>query len=307
MMPAEVHQIEGSMRLSLDFGVVRLIYGGNAGQEQGRDALEDLIDLGSMSGDVLAFGGVVSNAHALAALGTLASVRGFDAGSMVCTGDVVAYCGQPAEAVAGLRALGAATIRGNCEESLAARASDCGCGFAAGSACDDYAAAWYAHADACLDDVGRDWMAALPRLATFRAHGRRWGAVHGGVTAINRFLWPTSPEAEFAEEIAALEAVAGPVDAVLAGHCGQPFLREVAGRVWFNTGALGMPPNDGDPSTSFGVIAADGPRIERLDYDHAGAIQAMRAAGLTQGYDRALESGWWPSEEILPTKLRRAA
>jgi hypothetical protein len=33
----------------------------------------------------------------------------------------------------------------------------------------------------------------------------------------------------------------------------------------------------------------------------------MRADGFAQGYDRTLESGWWPSEEIIPTKLRRAA
>jgi predicted phosphodiesterase len=290
--------------------LVGLIYGGNAALEQGWDALEDLIDLGIIEGDVLAFGGVVSNAHALEALQREAHAWGISPGQMICTGDVVAYCGQPVEAIAGLRALGelgAATIRGNCEESLAQRAANCGCGFTTGSACDLLSVAWYGHADACLGDADRKWMAALPGLAVFRAHGRRWGVVHGGVTATNRFLWPTNPEAEFAEEIAALEAVTGPLDAILAGHCGLPFLRQVAGRIWFNTGALGMPPNDGDPRTSYGVIAADGPRIERLDYDRAGAVQAMRSAGLTEGYDRALESGWWPSEEALPTQLRRAA
>jgi len=267
----------------------------------------EILDLGEIRGDVLAFGGVVSNAHALAALARLAAGRGFAGPQMVCTGDVVAYCGQPAEAVAGLRALGAPTIRGNCEESLAERAPDCGCGFAQGSVCDRLAEAWYPQADASLDTEARAWMAALPRLAVFRAHGRRWGVLHGGVTASNRFLWPTSPEAAFAEEIAALEALAGPVDAVLAGHCGLPFQRQAAGRLWFNTGALGMPPNDRDPRTSFGVIAADGPRIERLAYDHRAAAEAMRAAGLTRGYDRALLTGWWPSEETLPPELRRAA
>jgi predicted phosphodiesterase len=263
-------------------------------------------DLGEIDGDVLAFGGVVSNAHALAALGRVARERGYPARRMVSTGDVVAYCGQPAEAVAGLRALGAAAIRGNCEDSLAMGAADCGCGFASGSRCDLLSVAWYAHADASLGAAARDWMASLPGLAVFRAHGRRWGVLHGGVTAVNRVLWPTSPEAELGDEIAAFEAVAGPVDAILAGHCGLPFLREVAGRLWFNTGALGMPPNDGDPRTSYGVIGAAGPRIERLVYDHAAAAAAMRAAGLTQGYERTLESGWWPSEEILPADLRRA-
>jgi predicted phosphodiesterase len=269
--------------------------------------LRDLIDLGTIEGDVLAFGGIVSNAHALEALRRLADARGCTPGQLICTGDVAAYCGQPVEAVAGLRALGAATISGNCEESLAECAADCGCGFDAGSACDLLSVAWYAHADASLRDGDREWMATLPRLAVFRAHGRRWGVVHGGATAVNRFLWPTSPEAGFAEEIAALEAVAGPVDAVLAGHCGLPFLREIAGRIWFNTGALGMPPNDGDPRTSYGVIDAAGPRIERLAYDHEAAAEAMRAVGLTQGYDRALLTGWWPSEDVLPADLRRAA
>lgn len=264
------------------------------------------LDLGRIEGDILAFGGVVSNAHALAALRDVALARGCPARRMVSTGDVVAYCGQPAQALEGLRALRAAAIRGNCEESLAMRATDCGCGFEAGSRCDLLSGAWYAHADASLDAAARAWMASLPRLAVFRAHGRRWGVLHGGVTSTNRFLWPTGPEAEFAEEIAAFEAAAGPVDAILAGHCGLPFLREVAGRLWFNTGALGMPPNDGDPRTSFGVIAADGPRLERLAYDHAGAAAVMRAVGLTQGYERALESGWWPSEEVLPAALRRS-
>lgn len=266
----------------------------------------EIRDLGTIEGDVLAFGGVVSNAHALAALAELAAARGFAGSRMVCTGDLVAYCGQPAATVAAFRALGAATIRGNCEESLAERAER-GCGFDEGSTCDRLAEAWYAHADASLGAGARAWMAALPRFAVFRAHGRRWGVLHGGATAINRFPWPTSPEAAFAEEIAALEALAGPVDAVLAGHCGLPFQRRVAGRLWFNPGALGIPPNDGDPRTSFGVIAAAGPRIERLAYDHRAAARAMRAAGLTQGYDRALLSGRWPSEETLPAELRRAA
>lgn len=277
-----------------------------AGCCKGGAVLRDTIDLGDIGGDVLAFGGAVSNAHALSALRAVAAARGFGPGRMVCTGDIAAYCGQPAAAVAAVRRMAVPVIRGNCEESLAAQAGDCGCGFGADTACNRFAAAWYAHADAEIGADDRAWMGALPRHVAFRAHGLRWGVLHGGATSVNRFLWPDSPAADFAAEIAALEAVLGPLDAVLAGHCGLPFLREVAGRLWFNTGALGMPPNDGDPRTSYGVIARDGPRIERLCYDHAGAAAAMRRAGLVQGYETALETGWWPSEEVLPVSLRRA-
>lgn len=46
--------------------------------------------------------------------------------------------------------------------------------------------------------------------------------------------------------------------------------------------------------------------LHRLDYDHRAASQAMRAVGLVQGYDGALETGWWPAEDMPPAALRRA-
>ena len=267
----------------------------------------ELADLGTLAGDVIGFGGVVSNAHALEALLAWARAAGIPPARMVSTGDIVAYCAEPARAVALMRDHAIPSIRGNCEESLARDADDCGCGFAPGSLCARLAQAWYAHAREALDRAARAWMAGLPRLAVFRAHGRRWGVVHGGVTAVNRYLWPNDPDAAFMEEIRAFEALAGPVDAILAGHAGIPFRREVAGRLWLNGGALGMPPHDGDPRTSFAVITAAGVRLVRLAYDHHGAARAMRRAGLAQGYERALVTGWWPSEDILPASLRRAA
>ncbi|MEM6661413.1 MAG: metallophosphoesterase family protein [Pseudomonadota bacterium] len=259
-------------------------------------------DFGAFDREVIVFGGAVSNAHALKALLEVAG-----GSPMISTGDAVAYCGDPAGAVDLHRRHGIPTIKGNCEESLAAGAGDCGCGFSPGSVCDLLSVAWYAHADKAMTAEDRNWMAGLPSFATFQAFGRRWGVLHGGATETARFLWPTSTEAAFAEEIAALEAVTGPLDAVLSGHCGLPFQRQVAGRLWLNSGALGMPPNDGDPRTSYAVIGPDGPRIERLAYDHAGAAATMREAGLVQGYHQTLETGWWPSEDVLPPELRRVA
>ena len=66
-----------------------------------------------------------------------------------------------------------------------------------------------------------------------------------------------------------------------------------------------MPPHDGLPETRYVVLTDQGAEIRRLSYDHQGAAEAMRAAGLTQGYDRALDSGIWPSEDVLPHALRR--
>ncbi len=259
-------------------------------------------DLGPLDGDIVAFGGVHSNLQALEALIAAAGGR-----AAVCTGDVVAYCGDPAASVARLRETGWQVLAGNCERQVASDAEDCGCGFGEGTACDLLSRGWYAHARAGIDAEGRAWMAGLPDIVTFSAHGMRWAAIHGGATAINRFLWPTSPEAEFAEEVATLRALVGPVDAVLAGHCGIAFSRRVAGVLWLNAGAIGLPPNDGGRATRYAVIRAEGVTIERLDYDAGAAARAMRAAGLVQGYERALLAGWWPSEEILPPALRRVS
>jgi len=229
--------------------------------------MDAVVDFGAFPGDVVAFGGAVSNAHAVSGMLADLALRGLAGLPMVSTGDHCAYCAEPMRALALLRGAGMHSIAGNCEESLGAGGDDCGCGFAPGTACDLASGAWFSHAASEVDDAARAWMRGLPRLAVFRAHGRRWGVLHGGASAVNRYLWPVDPDAVFRDEIALLERAAGRVDAVLAGHCGLPFTREIDGRLWLNTGALGMPPNDGDARVSYAVIEAGGPRIIRFDYD----------------------------------------
>ena len=146
-------------------------------------------------------------------------------------------------------------------------------------------------------------MAALPRRIDVTLGGRRLAVVHGGATEINRFVFPSAREAVLASEIAATGA-----DGVIAGHSGLPFTREVGRAIWHNAGAIGMPADDGTPRTWFSVLApeAGGLRISHhaLHYDHAGAARARREAGLADGYAAALESGAWPSQDILPAEER---
>ncbi len=97
------------------------------------------------------------------------------------------------------------------------------------------------------------------------------------------------------------------MDGVIAGHSGLPFIRDVAGVRWINAGVIGMPPHDGAPATRYAWLAAGEVHLHRLDYDHGGAQAAMRRAGLCQGYDAALVSGYWPSEDVLPAELRAAS
>ncbi len=252
-----------------------------------------------LDGPAIVFGGPYGNLEAMRALLEQAARLGVPGERMVCTGDVAAYCADPAATVDLVRRSGARVVMGNCEESLAARNSDCGCGFVPGSACGKLAAAWFAHADRTLDDDARAWMASLPRRIDLAVAGRRLAVVHGGVTLINCFLFASTAPLIKAAELATCGA-----DGIIGGHCGLPFTQIIRGKLWHNAGAIGMPANDGTPRVWFSLLIpqASGLRIEHrpLGYDHATAARKMRAAGLPEGYALALGTGLWPSCDVLP-------
>ena len=252
-----------------------------------------------MDGPVLVFGGPYSNLEATLAVLAEAQRRAIPRERIVCTGDIVAYAADAVATTAAIREAGIWAVMGNCEESLAAGANDCGCGYAEGSACATLASEWYAHAHRTLDAESRRWMGALPRQLRIEISGRRLVVVHGGTRQINRFVFASTPASVKRVEMAGLEA-----DGVIAGHSGIPFTEVVGQKLWHNAGAIGMPANDGTPRTWFSLLTPTdgGIRIEHiaLDYDRRAAARKMRAAGLPVGYADALETGRWPSLDILP-------
>lgn len=258
-------------------------------------------DLGELFGPMLLFGGPYSNMKALEAL---VSHTDIPASNMICNGDIVAYCADANETVEKIRELGCAILAGNCEKQLAAEADDCGCGFEEGSKCSILSKGWYPHVLRLVSANNRAWMGDLPDVMSFIHNGKRYAVIHGGFTDISRFIWSTSSDAVFIEEITAIEAAIGPIDAIVAGHSGIPFIKEIAGKTWINAGAIGMPPNDGKPQTRF-VLLDQVPEFHSLHYDWKTAQAAMLAADLTQGYEIALETGYWPSEDVLPSELKR--
>ncbi len=253
----------------------------------------------AMDGPVLVFGGPYSNLEATEAVLAEALRRNIPPHRVICTGDVVAYGADARATLAAVRAAGVWAIMGNCEESFGSNAEDCGCGYTEGSTCDRLAAAWYAHADRHLGPEDRGWMAQLPRRLDIELGGRRLAVIHGGVTQINRFVFASVPAAVMREELDAAQC-----DGVIAGHCGIPFTEILDGRLWHNSGAVGMPANDGTPRTWFSILAPtpDGILVEHhaLSYDHGAAAAKMRNAGLPEGYAAALEGGLWPSCDVLP-------
>ncbi len=257
-------------------------------------------DFGRFDEEVTLFGGPYSNVHALEALFSRQAGK-----PAICTGDVVAYCGDPAATVALMRQSGWPVVAGNCEQQIAEDAPDCGCGFEDGMACEVLARTWYPFARDALTAEDKVWMGDLPEIGTFVQGDRRYAVIHGGATAINRFLWPSSDTGDFQVEIDAIEAAIGPVNGVVAGHSGIPFHRWIGAHHWINAGVIGLPPHDGRAATRYAVLKDGDVMFHQLTYDHDSAKAAMEAAGLTQGYHEALATGVWPSEDILPDELRR--
>ncbi len=267
-----------------------------------------MTDLLRFNGPVLVFGGVYSNLQALEDLLVAARARGIGPSQMVSTGDIIAYGADASACIERIRELGVAAIAGNCEEQLALEAADCGCGYAPGSACDVLSRNWFDHASAHTSADQRRWMEGLPKQLDIAINGLKLTIVHGSVGEVNRFVFASTPERVKLHDLDACGS-----DGIIAGHSGLPFTQVIGGRLWHNSGALGLPANDGTARVWYSVLSPGAaPRsltIEHcaLDYDHAGAARAMRDAHLPEEYAQALQDGLWPSCDSLPAEEAKAA
>jgi hypothetical protein len=242
-----------------------------------------------------------SNLEATRALLAEAERRHIPPERIVCTGDVVAYGADAKATVDLVRRSGIHVVMGHCEEALAQGAPDCGCGYAPGSACDRLSAAWFAHAQSEIGPAERAWMAALPRRldVELAAADVTLTVVHGSLGAINRFVFASTSTAVKAADLERCET-----DGIVAAHCGLPFTEMIAGRLWHNPGAVGLPANDGTPRVWISVVTTSTGHLDiahlALRYDHQAAAAKMRAAGLPAGYADALATGLWPICDVLP-------
>lgn len=127
--------------------------------------------------------------------------------------------------------------------------------------------------------------------------------VHGGVAQINKFIFPSTPEGVKQQEL----DLAGS-DILIGGHCGIPAGVRLGRRAWLNSGAIGLPANDGTRDGWFLLLHAERGRLccrwQRLSYPVEPTLGKMRAAGFVGSYTDTLQNGLWPSMDILPAAER---
>lgn len=265
-----------------------------------------LLDVGTLTGPVLVFGGPYSNLQATEAILATARQRDIPPGRVICTGDVVAYCANPVETIAAIRDAGIHVVMGNCEESLGFQMDDCGCGFEEDTDCDILSRQWYAYSDRLINDNDREWMRTRPKRITATIGNRRFTFVHGSATDISGWVFGSTDANVKLSNIESLERETGTCDAVVGGHCGIPFIHELPGdKLWMNAGVVGMPANDGTRRGWFAIVEEVNGQVrislEDLNFDSKAAADAMTQAKLADAYAKSLLSGLWPNMDVLPT------
>ena len=258
-----------------------------------------MLNLTDLSGPVLLFGGPYSNIQATRAMRSEAMGLGIPPHNIICTGDLVAYCGDPEETVNFIRDWGIHVVMGNCEESIGNQLEDCGCGFDKDSVCSTLSAEWFEFASARISAINRRWMKQLPKKICFQFATRQFVVLHGGVANISEFIFSSSDPDKKLRDIKSVDA-----DCIIGGHCGIPFGHSVHEKFWLNSGVIGMPANDGTRDGWYMLLEPMGQEImvswHNLSFDADATASSMQNAGLGRSYHDALLTGIWPSMDILP-------
>jgi diadenosine tetraphosphatase ApaH/serine/threonine PP2A family protein phosphatase len=253
---------------------------------------------------IAVFGGVYSNAHALAA--TLADVGRRDVDAVFCLGDLGGFGPYPDRVFPPLQAAGVRAIQGNYDLAVAQGHADCGCGYT-DPRDNHFAQISYAYTLAGTSAENRRFMAALPSHRRLTLGDAGALLCHGSPRAISEFLWEsTTPDGLVARLLDDVRA-----QVILCTHSGIKWHRRLGdGRHLVNVGVIGRPENDGTPRVWYTLLTAERGADLQVDfvpvaYDHETLAKEMEAEALPPEFVETVRTGWWTTcLEVLPGRER---
>jgi hypothetical protein len=251
---------------------------------------------------IAVFGGVYSNAPALAA--ALADARSRAVDATYCLGDLGGFGPWPDRVFPLLHEAGVRVSRGNYDESIAAGRDDCGCGYS-DPRDNHYARLSYVYTYRETSPENRAWLATLPVHQRVQLGDHRVLMCHGSPRQVNEFLWEsTTPDGllrRFLRDAAA--------DVLLCTHTGIKWHRDLGGDGHVvNVGVLGRPENDGRTNVWYTLLTAEPElRVEFVPvaYDVECHARDIERVGLPAEFAETIRSGWWTTcLENLPARER---
>jgi putative phosphoesterase len=140
-----------------------------------------------------------------------------------------------------------------------------------------------------LSKKSRKYLRSLPQERRLRVEGWHILLTHGSPASCEEHLTPDTPE-ERLRELARL----ADADVVICGHSHQPFVRQVNGVRFVNTGSVGRP-DDGDPRACYALLYLGPQRFEvhhyRVEYDVERAVAAIRQHELPEAFAQMMLQG----------------
>lgn len=260
-------------------------------------------NIGQLSGKILLFGGIYSNLQALEALITVAESENIPPENCICTGDIVGYCAQPEETIQRFKKWNAKSILGNVEIQLKNDEDDCGCDFREGSRCDNLSQQWYPYAKSKVSKDSIDYLKTLPDHIQFQINDKKVTVVHGSFFNVSEFIFKSTPW-----DIKQNNFDATKSDIIISGHSGLPFQHKNDGKLWINSGVIGMPANDAQPNVWYAVLDSVNKPLSvdfrKLKYNNELTYKLMCNGILPESYAKTIISGLWDNMEILPETER---
>jgi predicted phosphodiesterase len=275
--------------------------------------------LGTRSFERIAvFGGVYSNHLALSAVLADAAEQGVD--GVFCLGDVGGFGPHPDRSADILRESSVMTIQGNYDDSVGHALDTCQCGYT-DPRDNHFARISYAYTLENTSERNRAWMRKLPRQLRVRLGDLGVLMAHGSPRRVNEFLWESMTPTPFIRRLLREHET----ELILVTHTGLHWHRllEDGRRGVVNVGAIGRPPNDGNPGAWYAILTAPpdldargpvgstsehgtlGVEMRRVQYDHRALAAEMREVHLPEEFVETILTGWWTTcMEILPSRER---
>ncbi|MEX2583615.1 MAG: metallophosphoesterase family protein [Gemmatimonadota bacterium] len=238
------------------------------------------------------------NLPALEAVLKDVSSRG-DGDAVYHLGDLVGYAPWPNEVVDLLQREGVTGLAGNYDSTVATDHPHCGCRYEDARQ-EQLAHESYEWTRAKVTEETKRRLGQLPfridlRAAGGHASGPTVTLVHGAPT-LNTLYWTEDRSDAFCLKMAGLAGL-GTGDVICFGHTHKPWIREVDGIRFVNTGSVGRP-KDGDPRAAYVLLdvgLSPSVEIRRVAYDVERAARAIRESELPDEFAEHLRSGGAPS------------